>query len=384
MEKLVSVIIPAYNHEKYIKDCIESVINQTYKNLEIIVEDDCSKDNTAKVIRNINDKRLKKIFSKKNKGVVDTMNDLVSRCTGDYIAILGSDDVWYPTKIEKQVKVMEENPKLGAVFTLADIIDEKGNINEEEFSSNIFKKDNMTQAERIRMFYEIGNHLCHPSSLIPKKVMQEIGEYNKAYRQLHDYDYWTRLVGKYNIYVITEKLMGYRHEVKNKKNVSSISETNIIRHINETFNINYQMIINMDCELFKMVFSDLLIRKNIETTEEMLCEKYFILSKMKVWGVTNKQLAFNLIFNYENKNKLFEILQKKYNYNINDFYNDTGMISEIIPMEFIPRYKDLVRELSRLNKEINQILKERDKILNSKSWKITKPLRKIVNSVKGK
>ena len=67
MEKLISVIIPSYNHEKYIKECINSVLNQTYKNIEVIVEDDCSSDNSAKEIRKIKDKRLKIIISKKMK-----------------------------------------------------------------------------------------------------------------------------------------------------------------------------------------------------------------------------------------------------------------------------------------------------------------------------
>ena len=78
MEKLVSVLIPAYNHEKYIKKAIESVLNQTYKNIEVIVEDDCSTDNTVREIKKIKDKRLKTIFSKKNKGPVKTMNHLLS------------------------------------------------------------------------------------------------------------------------------------------------------------------------------------------------------------------------------------------------------------------------------------------------------------------
>lgn len=114
-DPLVSVIMAAYNHEKYISDAINSVLNQTYENIEIIVEDDCSTDSTAEKIKKIKDKRLKKIYSKKNKGAVATMNHLVSLCNGDYIAILGSDDVWYPNKIEVQLKQFKDD-NIGAVF----------------------------------------------------------------------------------------------------------------------------------------------------------------------------------------------------------------------------------------------------------------------------
>ena len=86
--KLVSVLIPAYNHENYIKECICSVINQTYQNLEILISDDCSTDNTAKEINKIKDKRIKKYFSKENKGVVYSINKLLEHASGDYIAKL--------------------------------------------------------------------------------------------------------------------------------------------------------------------------------------------------------------------------------------------------------------------------------------------------------
>ena len=235
MEKLVSVLIPAYNHEKYIKKAIESVLNQTYKNIEVIVEDDCSTDNTVREIKKIKDKRLKTIFSKKNKGPVKTMNHLLSICKGDYIAILGSDDVWYPDKLEKQLPYFK-NKKIGAVFSMMDVVDENDRINENDPIIEIFKNKNMSRGQRMRCFFEKGNHLCHPTSIISRKAFEDIGYYNCAYRQLHDFDYWVRLTSKYDIYILNDKLIGYRR-VSNGQNLSSATNEHILMHINEENNI---------------------------------------------------------------------------------------------------------------------------------------------------
>lgn len=106
--KKVSVIIPLHNEEKYIKECIESVINQTYKNLEIIVVDDKSTDNSLKELKKIKDERIKVIKLKENQGVSNARNKGVEKATGDYICFLDSDDFWDKDKIKKQIKFIKD------------------------------------------------------------------------------------------------------------------------------------------------------------------------------------------------------------------------------------------------------------------------------------
>ena len=107
--KKVSVIIPVYNSSKHIKECIESVINQTYKNIEIIVVDDASSDNSTEIIKNINDSRINILQLKQNVGVATARNKGIKESTGDYICFLDSDDYWALDKLEKQVKFIETN-----------------------------------------------------------------------------------------------------------------------------------------------------------------------------------------------------------------------------------------------------------------------------------
>ena len=105
--KKVSVIIPVYNSSKYLYECLDSVINQTYKNLEIICIDDCSKDDSVKIINSFKDKRIKLIQLKYNSGAAIARNKGIELSTGDYITFLDSDDYWYLYKIEKQIKFIK-------------------------------------------------------------------------------------------------------------------------------------------------------------------------------------------------------------------------------------------------------------------------------------
>ena len=92
--KKISVIIPSYNHSKFLKKAVDSVLNQSYKNFELIILDDCSTDNSKKIINSYQDKRIIKYFNEKNVGAVNALNQLISMATGEYIALLNSDDYW--------------------------------------------------------------------------------------------------------------------------------------------------------------------------------------------------------------------------------------------------------------------------------------------------
>ena len=274
MEDLVSVVIPSYNHEKYIKECVLSVLNQTYKNLEVFVMDDNSTDDSAKILKRIKDSRLKVFCSKKNQGTVRTVNKLMNMCKGEYIAVIGSDDVWMEDKIEKQVNYLKSNKNIGAVFSDAEIIDENNNLykDDDSFDHDVFNCDNVSSGERMRIFFEKGNHLCHSSSLIRSDVVKEIGLYNVVYRQLHDFDYWVRLINNFNIYILGEKLVKYRRFKNSKKNLSNNSCESMIRVVNENNEIIRWMFDNINDDVFIDGFKDLFVNNNSHSFEELFCE----------------------------------------------------------------------------------------------------------------
>ncbi len=111
MEPLVSVVIPVYNATKYLARTLDSALKQTHKNLEIILIDDCSKDDSLKIMHEYEQKdpRIKVLESEKNQGVAAVRNRGIREASGEYIALLDSDDVWVEDKIERQIKLLKEN-----------------------------------------------------------------------------------------------------------------------------------------------------------------------------------------------------------------------------------------------------------------------------------
>src|SRR5436190_19138080 len=144
MTPLVSVIIPSYNHEKFVKECIESVLNQTFQDFEIIITDDSSTDRTVEIIKSFKDPRIKLFVHSQNRGACVATNNCIRHSKGRYIAMLSSDDAWYPEKLTIQVRYMEDHPNIAAVFGKVDWIDENGNfITDEDFPfGNTFNAQN--------------------------------------------------------------------------------------------------------------------------------------------------------------------------------------------------------------------------------------------------
>lgn len=123
---LVSIITPVYNSENYISDTIKSVLKQTYENWEMLIVDDCSTDNTAKVINQFDDHRIKYLKLNKNSGAAVARNLALEKANGRYIAFLDADDIWKPEKIEKQLEFMIIN-RFGFTYTGYEILGEKKN-----------------------------------------------------------------------------------------------------------------------------------------------------------------------------------------------------------------------------------------------------------------
>lgn len=126
MSELVSIIMPSYNTARFIADSIKSVLSQTYTNWELIIVDDCSTDNTEKIIFSFNDSRIRYFKNEKNRGAAISRNKALSEARGEYIAFLDSDDLWSKDKLEKQLLFMKLN-NYAFSYTNYERIDESGN-----------------------------------------------------------------------------------------------------------------------------------------------------------------------------------------------------------------------------------------------------------------
>jgi glycosyltransferase involved in cell wall biosynthesis len=231
MTPVVSVIIPSYNHEKYVGECIQSVLNQTFQDFEIVITDDGSSDRSIEVIEGFTDPRIKLFKHSVNKGACIAVNNCIQHARGKYIAMLSSDDAWYPEKLDVQVKYLDNHPNIAVVFGKVDWIDEHSNIiNNPLFAyKSLFEVHNRTRSEWLRYFFLTGNCLCHPCSLVRAECYREVGMLNSAYGSLPDLDLWIRICLKHNIHILDKRLIRFR-KILDESNASGYTNVTLIRN----------------------------------------------------------------------------------------------------------------------------------------------------------
>lgn len=192
MEKeLVSVIIPVYNREKTIKKSIDSILNQTYTNIEVIVVDDCSLDRSRDVVKSYKDERIRLIVCEENKGANHARNLGISLSVGKYIAFNDSDDEWTNDKLAIQLNYMKEN-NLSVSFSPY-IIQETGRIIPENYSQ--LTCDTAYVKDELQTHNIIGT----PTLVLSKEVVEDVGMFDEEMPRLQDYEYVIRVIKKYEI-----------------------------------------------------------------------------------------------------------------------------------------------------------------------------------------
>lgn len=201
IKQKVSILMTIYNHEKYLKSAINSLINQKFKNWELIAINNGSKDNSGLVLKNFKDKRIKKFFFKKNIGRTKCLNYGLKLCKSKYIAILDSDDISHKNRLSIQIKELENNENIGLVFTDFDFIDEKSNI--------IFISKKKFQFKKIRELLT-KNFIGHSTVMYKRNILKKIGNYPNKYKYAQDYAFYLKILKVSNIKFIKKKLLKIR------------------------------------------------------------------------------------------------------------------------------------------------------------------------------
>jgi glycosyltransferase involved in cell wall biosynthesis len=184
---LVSVVMPAYNDEKYVGKAIESILNQTFKDFEFIIIDDASKDKSLEIINKYakKDKRIIVLKNENNLKICKTLNKGIKIAKGKYIARMDADDWSYPERIKKQVEFMEKNPKVVICGGTMEVCNLKLNpINKREY--------NETNKEiRNKIFY--WSPFCHATVIYKTNIIRKVGGYDPRFPKAQDYDLYFRL-----------------------------------------------------------------------------------------------------------------------------------------------------------------------------------------------
>lgn len=227
MEKLplVDIIMPVYNSEKTIRNSIESILKQTYKNWILIIIDDGSTDNTRSIINGYTDRRIKLIKSLKNNGVAASLNIGIDNLNDDskYVARMDSDDIMLEYRLEKQVEYLEKHNEISILGS--NMIIKK----EESSTSTVLVSHYPTDNISIMTTLLFNNPIAHPTVMLRKNVLKE-NYYDTKFKWCEDYELWSRLARKkYIFHNITEPLLIY--------NSSQYSESTRYRYSPEWINI---------------------------------------------------------------------------------------------------------------------------------------------------
>jgi glycosyltransferase involved in cell wall biosynthesis len=225
---LVSVIIPNYNYGYYLKETIDSVLNQTYKNIEIIVVDDGSKDNSREILESYGEK-IKTIFQK-NQGVSAARNNGAAMSGGEYIAFLDADDYWIADKIEKQITKILSNETIGLVHVGVDEIDKNNNV--------IKTRLNGMEGYVAELFLQFDRAVVlggGSGALVSKKAFNEISGFDKRLSTSADWDFFYRISCKYRIGFIPEVLLKYRMHNSNMHSNIKLMEHDMMLGFKKAF-----------------------------------------------------------------------------------------------------------------------------------------------------
>jgi len=208
----VSVLIKCYNHARYIRQTLESILSQTYQDFEIVITDDGSTDDTAEILRCFDDPRISIEFLPNNIGISGAMNATIARAKGDYLAIINSDDFATPNRLQAQVDFLDANQNVSAIFTSAQLVNETG---EPLAGANPFdipeQLKSFSRKAWLRFFFFERNVLCAPSAMIRREAYADVGLYDRRLTNLQDFDMWIRLlIERHAIHVLPEKLTFFR------------------------------------------------------------------------------------------------------------------------------------------------------------------------------
>ena len=318
MAPKVSVILSSFNHEKYICEAIDSILNQLFTDFELIIMDDCSPDNSWKLIKAYTDPRIRAFRTEENIGGVLQVNKAIFElAAGEYIAIHHSDDVWESEKLQKQVDFLESEREVAAVFTWTSVIDDDSC----DLDKDWYFAKPKTRWEWLNDLFFMRNPFAHPSILIRKSIYEQLGGYRPYLGQITDVEMYIRVLLNHPVTVLQEVLTKHR-QLKNESNQSAARPDVGIRTWHE-WNIareNYLSLAGFDQVV--AIFPDLERFRNPRGFDIK-----FLLSMECLYGTEQKnawQLGLKWLWELRMDGNKYAKVRDLYSFSDKEFYNILG------------------------------------------------------------
>lgn len=355
----VSIYMPCYNHEEYVGEAIQSVLDQTYTDFEFIIVDNGCTDNSYEVMKRFDDPRITIIRLERNNPLL-AFQTALKTMTGRYYAGFFSDDKWEKQKLEKQMKYLKEHPEVKCSATWAVFTDE--NMNTLEWSKGLFWHKQKERLEYIRFLLEKGNFLSACSLVVELDLFVKAADYTLGTWNLSDYYQWFYILMESNIGMVEECLVKQRfHSSKKTENISYPSVEQSINAARERVMIASNIIEKLNDEDFLNMYRDMLLRPDASTHLEVICEKFFILLKYAKLHWMFEQVVLDYFYKYypysENGKKVAEVFEEKYG------YSHAGLREEMNKMGYIWGIEKKNLEIAKLEKKIRVLIPEKEKRL---------------------
>lgn len=224
---LVSVIIASYQHEAYVRQAVESVLDQSMRDMEVIVVDDGSTDETPNIVESIRDDRLRLVRLCENRRE-HARNVGLGMARGRYVAFQNSDDEWLPEKLERQLDLLETHKEVGVCFTEVELIDPSGHPVSGTWADGIFVtgETQRSSSEWLRRLF-FGNQFCIISAMARRSMVDLVGRFRPSLVQLSDLDLWIRLASISELWILPEPLS--RMRIDGTRNLSAPNQSTGIR-----------------------------------------------------------------------------------------------------------------------------------------------------------
>ncbi|WP_025730533.1 glycosyltransferase family 2 protein [Atopobacter phocae] len=259
--KKVTVLLPMYNSEKYIARCIESLVNQTYKDFDVLIINDGSTDQSKEIVESFKDQRIHLLENDKNRGIIYTLNRGLSLINGEYIIRMDSDDVCLPDRFQRQVDFMDSHRNIAVSGTFIRI---KANEKKQ-------KKEVPTTPKKVRTEHLFRSALMHPTVIMRNSVIKkEKYQYNPIHEATEDYGLWQKISFKYDLANLPEVLLEYTDNIEGitnnaNKNLKKRDESHITiyKELFNFLNIKYS---DQDLQVYRLFLTERLTinEQNIE------------------------------------------------------------------------------------------------------------------------
>jgi glycosyltransferase involved in cell wall biosynthesis len=299
----ISVVATTYNHENYILECIESVLGQTFENIELIVVNDGSTDGTEDQIKRISDDRLVYI-KQENQGPSSALNTGIAACRGHYVAIMSGDDICEPYRLARELQQYSFDSRKKIIFGDCSYIDDNGNRIDYKDSTIKIRPELINRTSVIKELFDKGNYLCASSAFSEKTVFDELGLFNPLLLQLQDYEYWVRaVINGIDIVQMPDKVIRYRIRSK-QGNLSALTPESEIRTEFEYFKV-FSEFLSISASDYRNAFGKIEGRKVAPTDLKLAMADKFI----QHWHHSWRAFGLSAIYDILHKKKHEKIIQ---------------------------------------------------------------------------